>query len=163
MNFARACAAVFILGLAAAVLVPAAGADESNQMTKIAFGQPVEIPGKVLPAGSYWFVLADSLSGQNIVQIFSGDWSQLDATLLTVPSYRGEATDHTEVEFAERPHSQPEALLKWYYPGRLTGHEFLYPKKEERELAGDRKQDVMAQAGTSSLNGVAPMTASGQR
>jgi hypothetical protein len=163
MNLAKACAVVFTLGLAAAVFVPAAGADESNQMTKIAFSQPVEIPGKVLPAGSYWLVLADSLSGQNIVQIFSSDWSQIDATLLTVPSYRGEATNHTEVEFAERSHSQPEALLKWYYPGRLTGHEFLYPKKEEQELARDRKQDVMAQAGTSSPNAATPMTASGQR
>lgn len=161
MNIARACGVVFILGLAAAVLVPAAGANQANQMTKMTFSQPVEIPGRVLPAGSYWFVVADSLSGRNIVEILSGDRSQLDATLLTVPSYRQEATGHTEIEFAERPHTRPEALMKWYYPGRLTGHEFLYPKKEEQEFAGDRKQDVMAQVGTPS--GTVPLRASGQR
>jgi|SRR5579863_3499629 hypothetical protein len=116
--------------LACAVLLPAARADERNQMTKMEFSQPVEIPGGILPAGDYWFVLHSSPSDRHVVQIFSADWSTVYATLLTVPTYRREASNDTVVEFAERPSDQPEALLKWYYPGQVTGHEFLYTASE---------------------------------
>jgi hypothetical protein len=65
-------------------------------MTKFTFTQAVEIPGRVLSAGTYWFVLQ-------------------------------------------------KALLKWYYPGRLTGHEFVYSARHEREFARDVKQDVLVE------------------
>jgi hypothetical protein len=35
----------------------AAHADEANQLTKISFSEEVQVPGKVLPAGNYEFVL----------------------------------------------------------------------------------------------------------
>ena len=81
-------------------------------MTKLTFNQPVEIPGSGLPAGTYWFVLQASSSNRDIVQIFSPDWSKIYATLITVASYRQQTTNYTEIKFAERPHNQPEALLK---------------------------------------------------
>jgi hypothetical protein len=130
--------------LAFSAFLPMARADEGNQMTKLSFNQPVEIPGRVLPAGTYWFTLADSPSNRNVVKIFSNDWSKDYATLLTVPEYRAEPTDHTEIQFAERPHDKPEALLTWYYPGMLTGHEFLYSRRQENAFARDVKEDVMA-------------------
>jgi hypothetical protein len=34
--------------------------------------------------------------------------------------------------------------MKWFYPGQLTGNEFLYPKQKERELAQDKQQTIMA-------------------
>ena len=77
------------------------------------------------------------------MQIFSADWSKIDATLLAVPAYRQKATNDTEIEFAERQHQKPEALLKWYYPGRLTGHEFLYSARHETEFARDKKRDEL--------------------
>jgi hypothetical protein len=144
MNVCKVFAAIFCLVLAVAVLVPAARADEWDQMTRLSFTEPIEIPGGVLPAGTYRFVLLDDPAERDIVQIFSDDWSQLYATLITIPTYREEATDHTEIKFAERPHQAPQALLKWYYPGLLAGHEFLYSNKEERELARDTKLDVLA-------------------
>ena len=129
--------------LALAAFLPRARADEWNQLTKLSFSQPVEIPGRVLPAGTYWFKLADD-SNRNIVEIFSSNWSKDYATLVTVPEYRAQSTDHTEVQFAERPHDKPEALLTWYYPGLLTGHEFLYSNKQENRFARDVKEDAMA-------------------
>ena len=73
--------------LACMAFLPAARADEWDQMTKLNFSQPVEIPGAVLPAGTYWFVLADSQSDRDIIQIFSADWSTICATVFcTVPS-----------------------------------------------------------------------------
>jgi hypothetical protein len=131
--------------LAGAVFLPAARADEQNEKSKIVFSQPVGIPGAVLPAGTYWFILAPNIVNQDVVQIFNKDWSMLCATLITVPTVLPQPPNETEIELAVRPGQEPEALLKWYYPGRETGHEFLYPKREERELASDVKRDVFAQ------------------
>lgn len=128
-----------------AMLAPRARADEWNQMTKLTFSQPVQIPGrKVLPAGSYWFVLMDSPAERNIVQIYGTNWRHEYATLLTEPTIRRDATDYTLVQFAERPHDQPEALLRWFYPGRFTGHEFLYSARRERAFSHDIHQNVLA-------------------
>jgi hypothetical protein len=45
----------------AGVLLPrTAAADERDKRTIVTFSQAVEIPGKVLPAGTYVFRLADS-------------------------------------------------------------------------------------------------------
>jgi hypothetical protein len=145
MNIRGASTIIFCFILACVVFLPAALADEWDQMTKFTFSQPVEIPGGVLPAGTYWFVLQPSQSDRNIVQIFSADWSRVDATLITNPTYRRQPTDQTEIRFAERPHQKPEALLKWYYPGQLTGHEFAYSARHEREFARDAKLDVLSQ------------------
>jgi hypothetical protein len=134
----------FFLAVACAIFVPFAKADERDQLTKLSFNQPVEVPGQVLPAGSYWFVLQPNDSNREVVQIYSDDWSQLYATVQTIPTQRPQPTDQTEVRFAERPHNQPEALLRWYYPGFQTGHEFVYSSSNKRELQQDGKQDVLA-------------------
>jgi hypothetical protein len=139
-------AIIFCCVLASAILLPDAKADEGNQMTKLSFSEPVEIPGQVLPAGTYWFVLLNDDSNRNIVQIFSGDWSRLEATLQTVPTDRRQSTNETEIQFAERPYQKPEAILKWYYPALLTGHEFVYSGKQEKEFARDEKRDVVTEA-----------------
>jgi hypothetical protein len=144
MNTGKLLSVLFCFVLACAVFVPMARADEYDQMTRMTFSEPVEIPGQVLPAGTYWFVLARNTSDRNIVQVFSKDWSKFYANLFAIPTDRQQPTNRTEIEFAERPHNKPEALLKWYYPGMLTGHEFLYSRRHEKEFARDAKQDVRA-------------------
>ena len=37
--------------------------------------------------------------------------------------------------------SRPEAIVAWSYPGRVEGHQFLYPKQVQEEVAND-KQDT---------------------
>jgi len=145
MNTYKPLAFIFWCILTGAIFLPAAKADQGNQATKVEFSGPVEIPGKVLPAGTYWFVLQNDASDRDIVQIFSGDWSRLEATLQTVPTIRQQPTDDTEIELAERPHQQPEAILKWYYPGLLAGHEFLYSSKQEMQFAREAKHDVLTE------------------
>ena len=122
----------------------AAHADETDQATIITFSQPVQIPGKVLPAGSYLFKLAESDADLNVVQIFSADRTKLYATLQTVSTDRLEPTGNTMVALAEQGAGQPEVLLKWFYPGRDIGNEFLYSKHEEKELAQDKQHNVVA-------------------
>lgn len=130
--------------LAFSAFLPVARADVWNQQTELSFSQPVEIPGRVLPAGRYWFVLLNSPSDRNVVQIFSSDWSKEYATLETVSQIRTQSTDKTEVQFAERRHDKPVALLSWYYPGELTGHEFLYSPRHERQFAREVKEEIVA-------------------
>lgn len=156
MNRRKLLAVVFPIVLACMVFLPAAAADDWNQATKMNFSEPVEIPGVTLPAGTYWFVLADTQGEQQMVQVFNADRSKLYTTEQIVPTERQHATNEVELQFAERSHSQPEALLKWYYPGRLTGQEFLYPQRWENRLVRDAKQDVVASPFNSSSTSPTP-------
>jgi hypothetical protein len=90
---------------------------------------------KVLPAGTYVFKILNSTSNRHIVQIFNQDQTKVYATVLAIPNYRLTATDKTVITFRERPAGQPEALRAWFYPGRLWGEEFVYPKAKAMELA----------------------------
>ena len=122
----------------------AAHADQADQKTIITFSAPVQIPGEVLPTGTYMFKLAEHGSDQNLVQIFNVGGTKLYATLLTDPTDRQKITGNTTVILAEQGSGQPNALTKWYYPGEETGHEFIYPTHEEKQLAQDRMETIMA-------------------
>jgi len=132
----------------------AAHADEFDQSTTITFSEPIQIPGQVLPAGSYLFKLANSDSDRNIVQIFNADRTVLYATVQTIPTERQEPTGQTVVALAEQGAGQPDALLKWFYPGRETGNELLYPKQKEKELAQDKQQTIVANHPTVSSSNI---------
>jgi hypothetical protein len=131
---------------AATIVLPAARADEYDQASMLTFNQSVQIPGRVLPAGTYWFVLADSLGNRNIVQVFNSDRSIRYATILAITSDRPEATDNTAITFAERGAMQPDTMVSWFYPGRSSGHQFVYSNKERQELAQDKRYTIMAGA-----------------
>jgi hypothetical protein len=121
----------------------AAHADEADESTTITFSQPIQIPGRVLPAGTYVFKLASTYD-LNLVQVFNADRAVLYANLQTIATDRPEPSDHTVVALAEQGAGQPDVLLKWFYPGRETGKEFLYPQQKEKELAQDKQQTVIA-------------------
>jgi hypothetical protein len=123
----------------AAWFAPVAKADEWDKQTVLTFNEQVEVPGKVLPAGTYVFRLAGSQSDRNVVQVFTEDRKQLVATIMAIPAYRIEPTGKTVVTFDERPSGSPEALHKWFYPGDTYGFQFVYPKSETL-LAADSEQ-----------------------
>jgi len=135
--------------LCGALLSSSALADEQNKKTVITFSGPVEIPGVhlkdwgVLPAGTYVFKIMNSASDRHIVQIFNEDETKVYATVLAIPNYRLKATDKTVMTFRERPAGQPEALRAWFYPGRLSGEEFVYPKAKAMELAKSTNVPVL--------------------
>jgi hypothetical protein len=130
--------------LAGLIVASAAHADQSNQATKVTFSQPVQIPGRVLPAGTYWFELPEDISQHYLVRIYSADRTVLYATLFAASSERATATDRTVFGLAERGSAQPQAIVTWFYPGETTGHQFLYPKQMEKELASVRLVNVVA-------------------
>ena len=129
------------------IMLPAARASDEDQATKLTFNKAVQIPGRVLPAGTYWFVLPDNNAAPNIVQIFNSDRSALYATVLTINAERSNPTDSTAITFAERGSMQPENIVTWFYPGDTSGHEFVYSNSEEKELAQVKHHTVMAAAG----------------
>jgi hypothetical protein len=121
----------------------AARADEADQSIKITFNQPIEIPGQVLPAGTYLFKLADP-NDLDVVRIFNSQGTRLYATLQTVTAERAKPTGEAVVVLADRPEGSPETLVKWFYPGDTSGHELVYPKQEEQQLAQARRQTIVA-------------------
>jgi hypothetical protein len=121
--------------LAFVIMLPSARADEHDQATKLTFSQSFQIPGRVLPAGTYWFVLAEGPTNHTIVRIFNSDRATVYATLFTINTESLTTTDKTAITFAEREPMQPETLLSWFYPGRTSGHQFVYSHMEEQELA----------------------------
>jgi hypothetical protein len=126
------------------VVLPLASASDADQVTKITFGEAVEIPGQVLPAGSYWFALVGDTFNRTMVRIYSADRKTVYATQATTDIEHFTPATDTTVRFAERGSSQPQALLEWRYPGETTGHEFLYRKAEQRELAQDQQQTIVS-------------------
>jgi hypothetical protein len=124
--------AVTMLG---ATVLPSAHADTWNKKTIVTFSQDVEVPGKILPAGTYTFQLLDSSSDRHIVQIFNADGSQIIATILAINDYRLQPTGQNVMKFSERPGDSPEALRAWFYPGDNFGQEFVYPKARAIQLA----------------------------
>ena len=102
-------------------------ADGFDQEMVFTFSGPVQVPGVVLPAGTYQFKLADPNSDPGVVEILSGDGPRVYATLLTTPEERTTATDEPVVTFGERKAGSPQAIQAIFYPGYTTGMEFVYP------------------------------------
>jgi hypothetical protein len=150
MNIHKAYIAVGLIIAVSLFLGLVAHADEMDQATTISFNEPVQIPGQVLPAGTYVFRLLNSDSELHIVQVFNANRSVLYATLQTIPTDRPKPTDHTVVALAQPGAGQPDVLLKWFYPDLTTGNEFLYPKQEQRQLAQDKQQTIVASQPTAS-------------
>ena len=132
------------LALFFAVLAPVTRADQYNKKTKMTFSEPVEIPGQVLPAGTYTFILLDSATSRHIVQIYDEGGKKLIATVLTINDYRIHPSGKTVVKFTERSGDNPNALKAWFHPGDNFGQEFVYPKTRAGELAASNNAPVPA-------------------
>lgn len=135
MRIVRVLFCLLAAPLFSAAVLPTAQADTWNKKTIVTFSQSVEIPGKVLPAGTYTFVLLDSSSDRHIVQIFDADGAHLITTVLAINDYRLKPTGDTVMKFNERAGDSPEALRAWFYPGDNFGQEFVYPKARAMQLA----------------------------
>jgi len=138
-RFVVAMASVGMLGVA---LSPSARADEWNKKTVMTVSEPIQVPNKVLPAGTYVIKLLSSPSDRHIVQIFNADETQIQTTILAIPNYRIQPTGKTVFSFWETPPGQPKALRAWFYPGDNFGQEFAYPKSAAVQIAAVSHQSV---------------------
>jgi hypothetical protein len=115
--------------LGGAFFVPKGRADETDKKTIVTVNEPIQVPGKVLPAGTYVFKLLDS-NNRYLVGIYNADEMHLITTVQGIPGYRTETPDKAILQLEERPSGQPEALKAWFYPGDNTGVEFVYPTQQ---------------------------------
>jgi Protein of unknown function (DUF2911) len=133
--------AVVGLALVSLIVIPNARASGIDQSTTLTFSQSVQIPGQVLPAGTYWFMATPD---PQFVRIFSEDRSNCYATLQTISAEHLVPSDETVITFADRASMQPEAIVTWFYPGRTSGHEFVYSKKDQKEIEQAKQYPVPA-------------------
>src|SRR5688572_22831439 len=106
MNSIRKVALACVASAVLALPVTAAAQGPANQDTFFTFSQAVELPGKTLPAGTYFFQLADSPSNRHIVKVMSQDRKEIHATLLAIPFYSNERpSDEQQVRLRE---TQPQ-------------------------------------------------------
>jgi hypothetical protein len=159
MKIVKTVLVVAALSMLGAMSPSSVRADEYNKKTVMTFSQPIEVPGQVLPAGTYTFKLLDSQSDRHIVQIFNADGSQIITTILAINDYRLHPTGRTVVKFAERPGDEPEALKAWFYPGDNFGQEFVYPKPRAIALAIAVKEPVPALPAEATDLNTAPIVA----
>jgi hypothetical protein len=108
------------------VFAPQGRADAWDKKTIVTISGPIQVPGKVLPAGTYVFRLFGP-NERTVVEIFNADETHLVATVHGIPDRRVEAQDNTIVQLEELSPEQPEALKAWFYPGDYAGVEFVYP------------------------------------
>ena len=120
---------VGLVATAAAILTPNARAQMLEQKMKVTFSGPVEVPGTVLPAGSYVF---ESMESGHITRILSGDETHVYQTLFTVPEYTAEPVEKPTVQLGESSGGIPPRVQAWFFPGESIGSDFIYKSVREK-------------------------------
>jgi hypothetical protein len=130
--------------LAVAAFAPAAQAQPSDRVTFLTFSAPVEIPGRVLPAGRYEIRLADDGETMDVVQVLQDN--KVIGTYITTPTDSLTVPRTSYVTFEQRAPNAPPAIRAWFYPGDSIGQEFVYPKTRAVTLARASQQPVKTTA-----------------
>jgi hypothetical protein len=122
--------------------VPAADAQVWDKKTTITTNEPFEVPGRVLPAGSYVMRIVDAAGFRRVVRFYNADESKVLATVIGIPDYKLEPSDTTDITFYESAVGAPRPMQAWFYPGSNFGIEFAYPKGRAVEIAVATKEHV---------------------
>jgi hypothetical protein len=111
------------------LLTPRARASMTDELTKMTFNNPVEVPGKILLPGTYEFRIMDvgAASDLNTVEILGPNGMHAIEVVQTIPVERMQPTGKTVVTFEKQSPDAPQAIKDWFYPGRTHGVEFVYP------------------------------------
>jgi hypothetical protein len=117
-----------------------ANADDWDKKTVVTFDQDVEIPGQVLPAGTYVFKLLRSNSDRSVAQVWSAGESQLLATLITVgDSYPNPSGDpYFVLDMSETAEGFPPAITGWFFAGSNEGRDFIYSGYSESRIVDNQ-------------------------
>jgi hypothetical protein len=110
-------------------LVPNVRADQTDEKTIVTVNEAIQVPGKVLPTGTYVFKLLDP-NDRTIVAIYNADQTHLIAIVRGIPDYHTKTPGKAILRLEERSAGQPEALKEWFYPGDNSGVEFVYPTQK---------------------------------
>lgn len=140
---------LFVL-LAAAVSALPATAEVSRQVatdrTYLTFPCPVRVPGAELAAGTYLFVVARSVGGQSLIDVYTADASRQIVRFLGIAGRNpreprtARATSGSSAASGVSPAGgvcpeQPQARRGWYPAPDAMGIEFVYSQVEAAELS----------------------------
>ena len=96
------------------------------------------------PNTRYVIRLMDSPSNRNVVQVLNADETRQLTMFMAISDERLEPADNTVFTFIETQSGYPLPIKEWFYPGRLIGLEFVYPKDQALEIARHAKEPVLA-------------------
>jgi hypothetical protein len=120
-------------------------ASEWDLMTKFTVNHSFEVPGMTLqPNTRYTIRLYDSPATRNVVEVLNEDQTKLLTHFLAISDERLEPFDKTTFTFIETEPGYPMPIKEWFYPGRITGLEFVYPKEQALEIARHAKEPILA-------------------
>ena len=115
-----------------AVFSPGARAQLLEEKMTVHFSAPVEVPGEVLPAGTYVF---EALQDGKLTRILSADESRVYATVFTRPEEKTNPVEQPLVTLEpSATQGSPERVDSWFYPGESTGNQFIYQKVQVRKI-----------------------------
>ncbi|MBI2185804.1 MAG: hypothetical protein HYU37_01630 [Acidobacteria bacterium] len=97
--------------------------DKQSQFT---FKRAVEVPGTMLPAGTYTFRLLEGPS-RDLVQVMRDDGSTYAIFFARRHPQQPVPASKAELRFMETTPGVPPAVQTWWYPRERTGLEFVYP------------------------------------
>src|SRR5260370_8138411 len=108
------------------VLAPQGRADAWDKKTIVTINGPIQVPGKVLPAGTYVFKVLD-YNARTVVEIFNADETHLVPTLHGIPDRRNEAAGDPIIHLDQLSPDHPDAQKPWFYPADYAALPFFYP------------------------------------
>ena len=128
---------VLALTFLGAIVASGVRADDWNKVTVITFSEPVEIPGQILPAGTYTLKLVNIDTERHVVQFLDQSGTHVIATVLAINNWRLHPTGKT-VNVVQVP-SLDNALKHVNVATQTVG---VYPFSRKAEL-----RDRLATAG----------------
>lgn len=118
---------IFIVGVSS----PLKAETMTGNAATVTFDHPVELPGKVLPPGTYVFKTTDN---DVLVQVFSGDQKHIFATLSVIPEDRPTMNTDSDsfVQLNKTRADAPQEVEGFFVAGRATGYQFVYSPTQAR-------------------------------
>ena|SRR5579884_742316 len=140
------------LAVAAVILMPAnLRADDFDLKTFITVDQPFQVPGATLaPNTQYILKRLDHYStttNHHVLEVLSSD-GKVISTFFAASAERLEPTGKTVLSFYETAPGFARPVYQWFYPGRLIGYEFIYPKAEMRQITAHLIKNAPAEVQT---------------
>jgi hypothetical protein len=100
---------------------------DSRRTTYFTFSRSVQMPGVVLPAGTYIFEVANHEGQGDVVRVLSRDRRKVHVMKFTRFVYRPAKGDlNATISLGESPAGNPPPVKAWYPQSETRGREFIY-------------------------------------
>jgi len=113
--------------------------------TTVTINEPMEIPGQVLPPGTYVFRILDVVGSRNVMQVTNQEETKVFATIIAIPDYRLKYAEKPVIQYKEEAAGKPGAVRAWFFGQDNGGLEFVYPKERAVQLAEATHEYVPAE------------------